>query len=698
MLMRRFRNGVTLLASIGIMSVISAQEVDRQNFCKHNDEDMLEELIQGDPVRAAQMAADEEALEVFTQQFSLDSESGGSNYVIPVVFHIIHDNGVENISDAQVHDALRVLNEDFNKLNADTSDVVSAFANNIADIGIEFRLAQLDPFGACTKGINRIVSELTYEGDQAMKNLIQWPRDKYLNVWTCADAGGAAGYTFLPGSVNSMFAASWDGIVLLHNYTGSIGSSNDFRSRTLTHEVGHWLNLPHPWGGTNTPGVASNCFDDDNVSDTPNTVGWTSCNTAGTSCGSLDNVQNYMDYSYCTNMFTNGQKARMIAALNSGTADRDELWQPSNLASTGTAGNDILCQADFSVNRRWICAGDSIQFTDDSYHGVTQRTWTFQGGVPSTSTDETPWVRFDTPGDFTVDLVAGNGSSTVSETRVAYITVLPSGNGTFPAQEGFESLVSIPSSDWFVLDGDADGSWFLTDNASYSGSNSVMIDNDASDGGKVDELISGTFDMTAASDINVSFRFAYAKRNSSNDDVLRFFVSKDCGASWVMRKQIRASSGLSTSPTNSGNFLPSSANEWGWELVDNINSSYHVPDFRFKFTFESDGGNNVFVDDININGTPLSVEELTEESGMSLNLFPSPVTDQAELSVVTDAAGELVLECYNVVGELLWRRSESNVPPGSSRYKLDFDGLTNGVYLLQVVQNERREVRRFVKN
>ena len=35
--------------------------------------------------------------------------------IIPVVFHVIHKNGFENISITQLNDALRVLNEDFRK-------------------------------------------------------------------------------------------------------------------------------------------------------------------------------------------------------------------------------------------------------------------------------------------------------------------------------------------------------------------------------------------------------------------------------------------------------------------------------------------------------------------------------------------------------------------------------------------------------
>ena len=46
------------------------------------------------------------------------------SYIIPVVVHVLHQGGPENISDAQILDAMRILNEDYNKQNADTIDVI----------------------------------------------------------------------------------------------------------------------------------------------------------------------------------------------------------------------------------------------------------------------------------------------------------------------------------------------------------------------------------------------------------------------------------------------------------------------------------------------------------------------------------------------------------------------------------------------
>ena len=164
---------------------------------------------------------EEAAFDAWTEGFS---EGARSTYTIPVVFHIIHLFGAENISDAQVFDAMRILNEDFNKQNPDWDNVVSQFLPLVANIDIEFKLARKDPNGNCTKGITRTVSALTNAGDQSMKNLIQWPRNKYLNVWVAASADGAAGYTLTPGGA-AVFAAA-DGIVMQHTYVGSIGTGS----------------------------------------------------------------------------------------------------------------------------------------------------------------------------------------------------------------------------------------------------------------------------------------------------------------------------------------------------------------------------------------------------------------------------------------------------------------------------------------
>ena len=79
---------------------------------------------------------------------------------------------------------------------------------------------------------------------------------------------------------------------------------------------------------------------DDGVEDTPNTIGNTDCDIGAASCGSLDNVQNYMDYSNCSSMFTTGQKDRMLATMCSDVAGRNHIWSAENHAQ-------VFLQEDF---------------------------------------------------------------------------------------------------------------------------------------------------------------------------------------------------------------------------------------------------------------------------------------------------------------------------------------------------------------
>jgi hypothetical protein len=169
-------------------------------------------------------------LEDFTTEFIQNNinQKNGNPYIIPVVFHVIHDYGDGNIEDSQIYDALEQVYLQFRKLNEDTTDIVQDFKNIAVDAEIEIRLAQLDPNGNCTNGITRTVSDLTNIGDHQVKSLIQWPPDQYLNVYVCNQAAGLAGHALLPAAAAADTIPEWDGIVMQHSYIGTVGTSSFF--------------------------------------------------------------------------------------------------------------------------------------------------------------------------------------------------------------------------------------------------------------------------------------------------------------------------------------------------------------------------------------------------------------------------------------------------------------------------------------
>jgi len=639
--------------------------------------------------RAAAMEADR-ALERETAE----GEVAGARedlLIIPIVFHVIHFNGEENISTAQVHDAVDVLNTNFRALNESIAEVIPEFADITADVEIEFRLAQKDPNGNCHPGINRIVSELTYVGDEEMKQLIQWPRNKYLNVWVCENAAGAAGYALYPGSVNGNQNADMDGIVLQHSYCGSIGTSNLYRSRTLTHEVGHWLNLRHTWGNSNSPGEADNCDGDDNVDDTPNTLGWTACVLDGTTCGSLDNVQNYMEYSYCGRMFTEGQKARMRTAALSTTAQRNQLSTPSNLAATGVAGEDILCAAQFSQDRHVICPGDSVRFMDGSYHGVTTWSWVFGDGGVVVGNDPTVhadlYHTYDTPGVYDVTLSVGNGTDVTDVTVEGAVHVLAPGEMDLPLVQGFESD-EFPSSDWFIEDPLGDGTWEVSTDASFSGSRAMTVSNWGNTVEFNDDFLrSSTMDMSGMNEIHISYKWAYAHKGTNEDDEtddrLRVSVSGDCGNDWDLRRMHRGFTDLPSADPSPFPFTPSGPEEWNSYTIVLDNVQYLTEHFRVQFEFESRLGNDIWLDDINIVGYgPAGLGEADASRVDAWTLAPNPSASETTVTLDLRVAQDVDLVVRDAAGRTV-SRERSHRPSGSQPWTVAAPGVP-GVYLVDV--------------
>jgi len=640
-------------------------------------------MYRDNPEGFSHMAVAKQALDDRTANFV--NERGGGQFVIPVVFHVIHAFGPENIGDAQMIDAIRVLNEDFNRENPGWTTVQQAFQDLVADVGITFRLAQLDPDGNCTNGITRTVSELTYEGDFSMTQLIQWPRDRYLNVWVSQAANGAIGYSNYPWVLDD--SPSSDGIVIQASYVGSIGTSDPGRSHVLSHEVGHWLNLKHCWGNSNDPGGEENCGMDDDVDDTPLTIGWTSCTLSGASCGSAqDNIENYMEYASCRKMFTLGQADRMIAALTSPVAQREELWQQGNLELTGVSGNPTLCSARFVSDKRQVCVGETITFTDASFNNVTERAWTFDGGEPGTSNEASVSVTYSTPGNYAVSLNVSDGVSALTTSDPVAVEVLPTDGVSLPLMEGFEASTTLTGTQWTVVDPFEDGSFIVTSGSASTGDRSVRLANGVELEGRSYDLISGTYDMSLAIDIDLSFSYAFARRQTTNDDRLRILVSNDCGSTWSLRKQLFAGGFLATAPDQTGPFAPG-PDEWLETQVANIGESYRVSGFRFKFQFESDGGNDLFLDDINLRGSFVGIDE-QDTSRTELDIVPNPASHEAQLIFTMQGAGSVRIDVLDQLGRSAFASWNTSLSAGNQHVALPVDRLAAGAYIVKVTQPE----------
>lgn len=238
---------------------------------------------------------------------------------IPTVVHVVSKKAKEDISEAQVRSQMEVLNHDFRSTNSDISQVPPPWQGLVGDPKIKFQLATKDPDGNRTNGIVRVQTEHAWFGaGDAVKRASKggssaWPSDAYLNIWVCTLGGGLLGYAQFPGGPKAT-----DGVVILNaafGTNGTVGAPFNL-GRTLTHEVGHWLNLRHIWGDT------LDCSGGDRVADTPNCKGpnYGTPTYPKVSCSNGpqgDMFMNYMDYvdDAAMFMFTAGQVSRMSACL-----------------------------------------------------------------------------------------------------------------------------------------------------------------------------------------------------------------------------------------------------------------------------------------------------------------------------------------------------------------------------------------------
>ena len=618
----------------------------------------------------------------------------GQHLIIPVVFHIIHDNGSENISDEQVISAVKDLNMRFRKENADTANVVAPFNSIIADIQIEFRLATKDPNGQCTNGILRYKDARTHSAGDEVKAGRQWDAYRYLNIYTVRRiASGAGGYSYIPGTVGP----DADGIVMLANSTGSIGTSNPNRASVLAHETGHYLGLNHTWGPSNNPGLASNCEVDDNVEDTPLTMGSFSCNTSAVSCGSHDNVQNYMDYAGCRFMFTEGQKGRIYGFIASNTAGRQNLSSPQNNVNTGTdyAREEFpvyLCQASFlmDVTADQVCPGDPVKFLDNSFFDIVSWSWTFEGAEPSTSNLENPTVVYQNGGFYDVSLTVTNSSgATETVTKEDFVYVDGSSQLGYPVNENFyDPEIFDPSPiGWFKVNNpDEDVYWKLIEPTGYDDDRCIELEsNNLSTFNNLDEVISGVINLPDHVNHVMSFYFSHVfKTSPQNSDELGILISTDCGVTWTELDRLVGDSIQTATPRNAF-FIPKTQEEWKKYTVDL--SPYQGSTVRFKFSYVHRGGNNIYIDKFTIQNTT-GIRQYQEVNDL-FSVYPNPLKSGERLNIEIDSDLDL-LQITNALGKVVFQENQIQA---KSNNGIALPKLANGLYYIYANLNGKHQVR-----
>ncbi len=362
-------------------------------------------------------------------------------------------------------------------------------------------------------------------------------------------------------------------------------------------------------------------------------------------------------------------------------------WSQSLVVTSAPTGGAPV--ANFSANHQAICPGKSVAFTDQSSGTPTSWSWTFQGGNPSTSTQQNPTVSYAAPGTYSVSLVATNANGSNTSTQTSYITV--TGVIALPLQESF-TAAAFPPANWTSNNINNDTIfWERSATVGSQGSTaSMLFDNYNHDAaGKRDEIQCPKYDFSSVSSASLSFDVAYKQYDNQYSDTLAVLVSSDCGTTFTNVYTKGGATLSSASGTLSANiFTPSGAAQWRNETIS-LNSFAGQGNVLVVFQNRGHYGQALYVDNINI--TSSTGMNSLNDLDQTVKIYPNPSTGIIQFELNRTENTECTVQLSDVVGRVVYSEKIN-----TATYAKSMNLQNKGMYLFSVISEKGKQTKKVV--
>ncbi len=271
-----------------------------------------------------------------------------------------------------------------------------------------------------------------------------------------------------------------------------------------------------------------------------------------------------------------------------------------------------------------------------------------------------------------------DGNMTNNSTKVSYL-VASDFQGS-PVSEDF-ALTNFPPVKWAAVNSNSGPSWTRVTNAGgynlstqstrYDFFNNKVI-------GDMDELFITPMNLSGTAAPVLSFDYAYAQRDANSNDKLEVMVSNNCGSSWT---NVYSSSGytLATALPMPMAYLPDVNDISQWQTVTINLNGYNSASVLVKFVVTNDNGNNLYIDNVNLNQTqPVGLIKETKLSNQ-VSIFPNPTSGNATLKVFSLSSGKSKLILINTMGQIVSSKT-IDLFSGNNNILIDTKEFSNGIY------------------
>ncbi|MFL5786773.1 MAG: zinc-dependent metalloprotease [Flavisolibacter sp.] len=670
------------------------------------------------------------------QQLNVLKTAGVAD-TLTIAVHIVGNATIQSeVTDAAIQSQIDVLNKDYNANNADSARIPASFKPLFGKMGTVFMLAQTDPNGFPTTGIDRRSNNITFDHTNfddaksyAKGGLDAWDPGQYINIWVI-DFGitGLLGISVFPGDPRPL---NLHGVVCDYRGFGTAGAylyPQYAQGRTVSHELGHFFNLRHTWGDDggdctgidfpdaptgqdDTPNQGDHTFGDPDLSGTGTVV------TDGCSPSAPGIMyQNYMDYTDDVDlvMFTRGQVDRMQTALTT-SPDRSPLLNSKAFRPPFIYTYDARMRTIASP-----ITGSSVCSNDFSPKVVVRNQGSFMLTTVNVSTvinngtavTETYSVNLAYGTETTLTLPSVSGVKGINTLKI--FTSQPSGNAdqnvyndtsitTFKIvpvlpltsfSENFTTSNIFPPKNWNIRNPDNDMTWEWNSTMGAKAAGSAWFNdfnNPTND--RFDDLVMPDFSYQNIDSIFLKFSVANAMYSDPSSvqvplDTLTILISKDCGNTFIpIYKKWGAELQTAFHPPAAvtGDFFP---NSFQWRR-DSLNLgqwlSTSEPLFQVTFRFSGNYENNIFLDDIDLN-TEVLPARLKSQGYLIL-----PTVFQSRFTVwhYQQPVDLKYINVFNSTGQLMWSRQFSG--NADKFINIDLSNQSSGVYFVNLGYNDSKK-------